>query len=230
MIPEVSPSAVPAEDETALRRTPSQKRSRERVEQILSCATALIQEKGSDAMRMSEVAEKAGISIGSLYQYFPDKAAIVRTLAERYNAVCNECIAAELAKVTSLAELRDAFCVLFDIYYDMFLAEPVMRDIWSAMQADKALREIDLLQSRAGGKLLADVWARLVPDTPRETIDSAAFLIMHLGDCTMRLAVSVDRAEGDRIVEAYKRMIIRDFVADGPGGGASPIDILGVRS
>ncbi|MBD9636954.1 TetR family transcriptional regulator [Ensifer sp. ENS07] len=224
MIPDASPATLPADDERALRRTPSQKRSRERVEQILACATALIQEKGSDAMRMSEVAEKAGISIGSLYQYFPDKAAIVRTLAERYNAVCNECIAAELAKVTSIAELRDAFSLLFDIYYDMFLAEPVMRDIWSAMQADKALREIDLAQSRAGGKLLADVWARLVPETPREEIDSAAFLIMHLGDCTMRLAVSVDRAEGDQIVEAYKRMTVKDFVADGPRGGAHSID------
>ncbi len=45
-------------------------------------------------MRMSEVAEKAGISIGSLYQYFPDKSAIVRTLAERYNAYSRECIEA----------------------------------------------------------------------------------------------------------------------------------------
>ncbi len=230
MIPETSPAAIPADDEPALRRTPSQKRSRERVEQILACATALIQEKGSDAMRMSEVAEKAGISIGSLYQYFPDKAAIVRTLAERYNAVCNECIGSELARVTSMAELREVFSGLFDIYYDMFLAEPVMRDIWSAMQADKALREIDLQQSRAGGKLLADVWARFAPDTPRATIDSAAFLIMHLGDCTMRLAVSVERAEGDQIVEAYKRMIVRDLVADGPGGGASSIDISGAQS
>ncbi len=230
MITGASPTTLPAEDETTLRRTPSQKRSRERVEQILSCATALIQEKGSDAMRMSEVAEKAGISIGSLYQYFPDKAAIVRTLAERYNAVCNECIAAELAKVTSMAELRDAFSLLFDIYYDMFLAEPVMRDIWSAMQADKALREVDLQQSRAGGKLLADVWARFAPETPRETIDSAAFLIMHLGDCTMRLAVSVDRPEGDRIVEAYKQMMLRDFVADEAAGGAGSIDNAMTRS
>ncbi|MBZ7922616.1 TetR family transcriptional regulator [Ensifer adhaerens] len=230
MITDTNPTTPPAEDETTLRRTPSQKRSRERVEQILSCATALIQEKGSDAMRMSDVAEKAGISIGSLYQYFPDKAAIVRTLAERYNAVCNECISAELAKVTSMAELRDAFSLLFDIYYDMFLAEPVMRDIWSAMQADKALREVDLQQSRAGGKLLADVWARFAPETPRETIDSAAFLIMHLGDCTMRLAVSVDRPEGDRIVEAYKQMMLRDFVADEAAGGAGSIDNAMTRS
>ena len=51
----------------------------------LSCASTLIEKSGSDAMRMSDVAEMAGISIGSLYQYFPDKGAIIRTLAERYN-------------------------------------------------------------------------------------------------------------------------------------------------
>lgn len=48
----------------ALRRKPSQTRSREKVELILGCATALIARQGSDAMRMSEVAQNAGISIG----------------------------------------------------------------------------------------------------------------------------------------------------------------------
>ncbi|NRP70376.1 Nucleoid occlusion factor SlmA [Ensifer psoraleae] len=209
-----NPATRPIEEEPTLRRTPSQKRSRERVEHILSCATRLIEKKGSDAMRMSEVAEMAGISIGSLYQYFPDKAAIVRTLAERYNAASRDCIASEFAKVTTLAELRSAFSALFDTYYDMFLAEPVMRDIWSAMQADKTLREIELVESRASGQLLADTWARVAPETPREKIENAAFLIMHLGECTMRLAVSVDRPEGDRIVKAYEQMILQEFVAD----------------
>ncbi|WEX76451.1 TetR family transcriptional regulator [Sinorhizobium numidicum] len=213
MISEATPATAANDEAPALRRTPSQRRSRERVEHILSCATALIEQKGSDAMRMSEVAEMAGISIGSLYQYFPDKAAIIRTLAERYNTASRDCIATELAKVTSIAELRDAFAALFDIYYEMFRAEPVMRDIWSAMQADKILREIELAESRANGRLLADVWERVAPGTPREKIEDAAFLIMHLGECTMRLAVSVDRAEGDRIVEAYKRMVLHNFAS-----------------
>src|SRR5262249_21757810 len=65
--PALEVSAV-AEDQSSLRRMPSQRRSRERVERILECATALIGERGSDAMRMSDVAEMAGISIGSLYQ------------------------------------------------------------------------------------------------------------------------------------------------------------------
>ena len=68
------------------RRSPSQQRSRERVERMLSAASALIAEQGSDAMRMGEVAERAGVSIGSLYQFFPDKRAIVWALAERYGA------------------------------------------------------------------------------------------------------------------------------------------------
>ena len=40
---------------------------------------------------------------------------------------------------------------LIDIYYALFLAEPVMRDIWSGAQADKALRDIDLDDSRQTG-------------------------------------------------------------------------------
>ncbi|TKB29290.1 MAG: helix-turn-helix transcriptional regulator, partial [Mesorhizobium sp.] len=50
------------------RRAPTQQRSRERVERMLAAAAALIAEQGSDAMRMGEVAERAGVSIGSLYQ------------------------------------------------------------------------------------------------------------------------------------------------------------------
>lgn len=155
---------------SASRRAPSQRRSRERVENILEVATALIAEAGSDAMRMSEVAESAGISIGSLYQYFPDKAAIIRTLAERYNAQGRECIEAELADVRDMAGLRTAFGGLIDTYYGLFLAEPVIRDVWSGMQADKTLREVELEESRANGALLADVLVRLKPDADPEAL------------------------------------------------------------
>ena len=41
-------------------------------------------EKGSEAFRMSDVVERSGVPFGSLYQYFPDKTAIIGTLAERY--------------------------------------------------------------------------------------------------------------------------------------------------
>ena len=197
-----------------LRRAPSQRRSRERVERILAVATELIAAQGSDALRMAEVATKAGISIGSLYQYFPDKAAIIRSLAERYNAEGRACIEQGLRDVRDAAGLRDAFGRLIDIYYGLFLAEPVMRDIWSGLQADKALREIDLEDSRINGRVLAEVLARIDPAANRAGQFTRAFLVMQLGEATMRLAISVGREEGDALVEAYKRMALRELAPE----------------
>jgi AcrR family transcriptional regulator len=198
----------------AAARVPTQQRSRERVERMLAAASELIERGGSDAMKMSEVAERAGVPIGSLYQFFPDKGAIIRTLAERYNALGRECIVKELAPVHTLDELGDAFARLVDVYYAMFLAEPVMRDIWSGTQADKALQEIDLADSRATGGLLAAALERVRPQADRGRIATKAFLIMNLGEATMRLAIAVGREEGAAVVEAYKEMALRELAAE----------------
>jgi AcrR family transcriptional regulator len=200
-------------DAAQRRRAPSQQRSRERVERILDEAKRLIAEAGSDAMRMSELAERAGVSIGSLYQYFPDKGAVIRMLAERYNAEGRACIADGLAGVGDIAGLESAFAELVDVYYALFLSEPVMRDIWSGTQADKALHDIDLADSRVSGALLADVLIRLRPKADPEMLSRSAFLIMYLGESTMRLAISVARDEGDALVDAYKRMAIKEIRA-----------------
>jgi len=208
------PSASAADPTGPLRRAPSQRRSRERVERILAVATELIAARGSDALRMAEVAAKAEISIGSLYQYFPDKAAIIRALAERYSAEGRACIEEGLREVRDAAGLRRAFGALVDTYYGLFLAEPVMRDIWSGLQADKGLREIDLEDSRINGRVLADVLARIDPEADRADLFTRAFLVMQLGEATMRLAVSVGRDEGDALVEAYKRMALRELAPE----------------
>lgn len=208
--------AVPSAADPAgpLRREPTQRRSRERVERILAVATELIAAQGSDALRMAEVAAKAEISIGSLYQYFPDKAAVIRALAERYNAEGRACIEDGLRDVRDAAGLRDAFGRLIDIYYRLFLAEPVMRDIWSGLQADKGLREIDLEDSRINGRVLAAALARIDPAADPAALATRALLVMQLGEATMRLAISVGRAEGDALVEAYKRMALRELAPD----------------
>ncbi|MBN9527261.1 MAG: TetR family transcriptional regulator [Alphaproteobacteria bacterium] len=195
----------------ALRRTPSQARSRERVEKMLAAARDLIAEKGADALRMGEVAERAQVSIGSLYQFFPDKAAVIRTLAERYNAQGRACIADGLAGITDIAGLRTAFAALIDSYYGIFLSEPVMRDIWSGVQADPALRDLDREDSRINGAVLAGVMARLRPAADRAALEASAFLVMQLGEATMRLAVSVGPEEGRRLVEIYKRMALAEI-------------------
>jgi AcrR family transcriptional regulator len=218
-IDQTATAPVP-EDDGAMRKSPTQKRSRERVEHILASASRLIAERGSDTMRMSEVAELSGISIGSLYQYFPDKAAIIQTLAERYNAVSRACIADGLAHVKTVEDLRQAFSALIDEYYSIFLAEPVIRDIWSAMQADKSLREIELAESRQNAILLAAALKRALPDEDLDRLQVPALLIMYLGECVMRLAISTGETEGRALIETYKRMAYRSFDDTSLSGGS----------
>ncbi len=66
-----------------LRKTPRQSRSSTLVDDILEAAARVLVEQGFEAMTTNMVAERAGVSVGSLYQYFPHKAALVAELIER---------------------------------------------------------------------------------------------------------------------------------------------------
>lgn len=205
------------------RRNPTQQRSRERQERILTAATQLTASKGSDQLKMSEIAECCGISIGSLYQYFPDKSSVIQTLAERYNAESRRCIEAALVAVEDAQGLQAAFSALLDEYYEIVRATPAMRDIWSGMQADKQLMALELQESRIAGGLLADVILRVYPGSDAGQVQASAFLIWYLGEATVRLAISCAPEEGRALVEAFKRMSLREIagVAAGTKGVAT---------
>jgi len=189
-------------------RMPIQERSRARVEHVLAVATELIATHGSDALRMSEIADRSEISIGSLYQYFPDKSAVIRRLAERFNAEGQACVAAELDKIRNRSGLIPALMRVTDGYYAMFLAEPVMRDIWSGTQADKALVELDAADGRAHGRMLAQTLLRLEPAADSSSLEAEAFLVMHLIAATVRLAITLSRADGDKLIATFKQAIL----------------------
>ena len=191
------------------RRQPVQLRSHERLDRILTVAKHLIADKGSDQLKMNEIADQAGISIGSLYQYFPDKRAILRTLAEQYTAESRRCIDEAFAEARDKAGLLKAFSSLVDQYYAMFLSNPVRRDIIAGMRADKELTAIELAESKACGALLAAAIQRVHPKADAKKTGALAFLIWQLGEETMRLALAHKRAEGALVVEAYKRMGMR---------------------
>lgn len=65
------------------RKTPSQQRSRFTYEVILEAAARVFDAEGMSATT-NRIAERAGVSVGSLYQYFPDKQALLHELALRH--------------------------------------------------------------------------------------------------------------------------------------------------
>lgn len=191
-------------------RGPSQRRSRERLEQILVIASQLIVEQGSESLRMLEIAQRAGISMGSLYQYFPDKATVISTLAERYNAEGRACTARELAAVQTDSDLAPALGRVTDGFYAMYLVAPVMRGLWAATQADKALHALDAADCQAHMELLDAVLARLRPKYAAAQRATVALLLTQLLATSVRLAITLERPQGNALIETFKRTVLAD--------------------
>ncbi len=80
-----------------MRKSPQQARSRDIVERIVTAGRQVLVAHGYDAFSTNRVAAAAGVSPGSLYQYFPDKAAILDVVIDRYWDEVAERVAASLA-------------------------------------------------------------------------------------------------------------------------------------
>src|SRR4051812_42111676 len=109
------PAQVPRVPQTpqprASRREPVQQRSALRVERMLDAAAGLLDEVGHEGLTTSGIAARAGVSVGSLYQFFPDKHAIVAALARR----AFERFTARLAPL-STSDWREAIDAVIDHY------------------------------------------------------------------------------------------------------------------
>src|SRR3981081_3598921 len=76
------PNAQPA-PQAAARRSPVQRRSRERVERILDAAAGLVADHGVAELTTRAIAARADVPVASIYQYYADKDEIVLALVER---------------------------------------------------------------------------------------------------------------------------------------------------
>ncbi|UGY14229.1 TetR/AcrR family transcriptional regulator [Bradyrhizobium septentrionale] len=193
------------------RLAPTQQRSRERFERILACATEIMAEKGSEAFRMSDIVERSGVAFGSLYQYFPDKAAIIGTLAERHNAIGRDCVRRDLASVTAACDLHPALCRIVDSYHEMFMREPVMRDIWQATQADRALQKLDADDMAVLSALLSDAVRRVAPGMPAATLTTFSGLTMTLIAAAVRHAITLPPKKARQVLTQFKTLLPQDL-------------------
>jgi AcrR family transcriptional regulator len=66
-----------------MRKSPTQARAEHTVDAILEAAAQILQSDGEEKLNTNRIAARAGFSIGTLYQYFADKEAIIAALAER---------------------------------------------------------------------------------------------------------------------------------------------------
>lgn len=206
-------SEAAADSQRIARLVPTQQRSRERFERILACAVEVMAEKGSDAFRMSDIVERTGIAFGSLYQYFPDKTAIIGTLAERYNAIGHDCVGKELSALKKIGDLHEVLCRIADSYYQFFLDEPAVRDIWQATQADRALQRIDEEDGAYLAHMLVGALQTVAPQASERSLSDFSQMMMVLIAATVRHAIFLPPKDGRRILVLFKRMLPKDLSA-----------------
>ncbi|MGY4479299.1 AcrR family transcriptional regulator [Bradyrhizobium sp. USDA 3364] len=168
-------------------------------------------EKGREAFRMSDIVERSGVAFGSLYQYFPDKAAIIGTLAERHNAVGRDCVRRDLAALRAARDLHPALCRIVDSFYEMFMREPVMRDIWQATQADRALQKLDADDMAVLSGLLSDAISRVAPTIPAATLSTFSALTMTLIAAAVRHAITLPPKKARQALTQFKTMLPHDL-------------------
>lgn len=151
-----------------LRKKPQQERSIQRLEAILEAAVELFLEKGVVETTMSEIALRAGISIGSLYQFFPQKAAVIKALHERFSAQLEGFIRQIFADVKTLDEAAERASESLIELHAMFREQRIYMALWQAIVVDKDLSQ---LSNEFHEQLIASFYrdlAHLVPQSEFE--------------------------------------------------------------
>ena len=192
--------------ESQLRRPPKQQRSRGRVEEILGAAKRLIGEKGIDAVKMREIAGLAGGPISSIYQYFPNKSAIIALLFQQWTEEIEGTIGNRAGEVADVEDLKHAASDMLDYFFARLKADPAILDLINAVQADKTLMSLDVESTRRQAASFCEAGRRFVPASRYEDFCRVAFLMFQLTSGAVRLALAEESGQTG-VIEDYKTII-----------------------
>lgn len=190
-----------------VRRRPSQARSRERFDQILSATAELIGERGIDPVTMTDIAERAGMALTAVYRYFPNKQSVVRELALQTFADDTETLIAPGIEVdATAAELLELGIAEF---WRRHLAEPYRLHLRVAIHSDPELSALDLAESRRNARAIAELLARRGVHSDTDVLERQSLLLVELVDSLMSLAARVGPDEAQSLVDEFTAMAVR---------------------
>jgi AcrR family transcriptional regulator len=190
---------------TPLRRQPVQQRSAKRVEQMLDASAELIDEMGYDALTTTLIAKRAGVAVGSLYQFFPDKRAVVQALTqrnlERFLVAVNERLSA-----VDHEHWWDVVDSMLDIYLRMHREVPGFSKVHFGDVVD--LRLLD--ERRDNNLVIADSLAGLLTKTLNMSPEQIALPVavaVEAADALLNLAFRRSPRGDQQVVDETKHLI-----------------------
>jgi AcrR family transcriptional regulator len=204
---------------TSPRRRPRQARAQATVDAIVKATSRVLVEEGYDRASTNRIAHAAGVSIGSLYQYFPSKEALVAALVESHQSRMRDALDQALAigQPVGSAGSLDA------------RARLVVRGMMAAYRIDPQLHHVLCQEVPKVGELkkvygfeqhLAEVCRRELFSASEHIrlndVDRGVFLIVHAVPSVVRAAIQSDATgEGDtKLADELTDMIVRYLAAD----------------
>ena len=184
------------------RRVPQQDRGERRVAEVLEAAAAVIAEVGYDAATMTAMAERAGASIGALYQYFPNKDAIARALRHQYG---NEMEArwsplAEQGAKLSVKQMVDA---IFDVMTDFMDHRPAYIPLMNVPRDYKR----DPARRNRLREHFASLFRQKRPELTHDEAFRIANVVFQIVKGMAPLYAEANRAERLEIVREFKLLL-----------------------
>ena len=105
------------------RKHASQERSRATVDALIEATRRLLVREGFDKASTNRIAQEAGVSVGSLYQYYPGKEALVAAVIDRHNRDLMQVVRAALVEVAALP-IEEAIRRLVTVAIDAHRIDP----------------------------------------------------------------------------------------------------------
>jgi AcrR family transcriptional regulator len=195
--------------DAVLRRVPRQTRSRERLAHVLATADRLLAADGPEALTTTRVAAEAGMSVGAVYQYLPDRDAIIEALATSYLARIEVTMAAFLGVAND--RWADPVGALVDGFAEVYRSEPGFRALWFGRHLTEATRAADREHKRRMAAMLKQLVLaqRLVPETER--LDDACRAGHLIADVLLQEAFR-SNADGDAALLREAKTALRGYL------------------
>jgi AcrR family transcriptional regulator len=194
------------------RKRPSQRRAEQTVAAILDAVVRILKREGNKAVTTNRVARVAGVSIGSIYQYFPDKQALFIALHERHVEQIDRLIEARLSDHAQ-SSLEVLIGSLLEAMIDAHLPDP---ELYRALAVEVPQRSDGTkdFSVRLHGLFRLALAARAEELDPGSDLNRMAFVITHMVDSLSHgavlhrppgLSLEAARDEATRAVLAYLR-------------------------
>jgi len=171
----------------SIRRRPIQRRARQTVEAVLDAVTKILKREGPSAVTTNHIAEIAGVSIGSLYQYFPDKRAIFIALHERHIEQIDRLVEKTLVDC-AVAPLDELMRAMIEAMVDAHTGDPELFEMMQAEVPHRAEGTRDFAERLQGAFLLA-ISARKHEIKRQRELNKVAFMVTQMVDALSHGAV-----------------------------------------